>query len=230
MRADERFVADQIARHLGVDPAAHIQDGEDPPDCYITADGVRNAVEITRLTPISFDKAGTPKNRVSEDSFGIELCESLDANEGKQLPDDYSLLLHLRVPVDNATAYKKLLTVEVRKFIERGPAAERYVLSQDAISVSLSWIPRRETGKRIVGMIENTDARPDILENALIVLRDRLVTKNDICAKLADGQPIWLALLNDYWLADETTYGRALARIECKHCFTRIWLVSHEEK
>jgi hypothetical protein len=61
MRDDERIAAIALARHLGVDPARAVEDGEDPPDFYITTEGVRHAVEVTHLSPISVGKDGKVK-------------------------------------------------------------------------------------------------------------------------------------------------------------------------
>jgi hypothetical protein len=75
-----------------------------------------------------------------------------------------------------------------------------------------------------VGFVVNTNSSPDIGLNARLVLEERIRTKNEICALLP--QPVWLAVLNDYWLADADTYALAGRHIRLDHCFERIFLVS----
>ena len=72
----------------------------------------------------------------------------------------------------------------------------------------------------------NTDSSADIGLNARLVLEDRIRRKSTICIGLP--KPIWLAVLNDYWLADTDTYSAAAREIKVAHCFERIFLVSDE--
>lgn len=80
-----------------------------------------------------------------------------------------------------------------------------------------------QTHKKIVGIIPNQYSNPDILLNAQIILHDRIQTKTKKCVAISD--PVWLALFNDYFLADEETYRVALRRISTPHPFTRILIV-----
>ena len=66
--------------------------------------------------------------------------------------------------------------------------------------------------------------QPDIGLNALLVLEERIRNKSKLCASLR--KPLWLAMLNDYWLADAQTYLAASKRIKLTHCFERLFLVS----
>ena len=79
-------------------------------------------------------------------------------------------------------------------------------------------------GKKIAGFVVNTNSSADIGLNARLVLEDRIRTKSKICASLP--RPIWLAVLNDYWLADADTYAVAGRQLNLQHCFERIFLVS----
>jgi hypothetical protein len=88
----------------------------------------------------------------------------------------------------------------------------------------MSVILERPSGKKIVGFVANTHSSADIGLNARLVLEDRIRTKSQICAPLQ--KPIWLAVLNDYWLADADTYAVAGQQVKFGHCFERIFLVS----
>lgn len=224
MRSDEEFVGRALVDFFGGSSCASVSDGEDPPDLYLTADGSRVGVEVTRLSQFTLEPGGTLGNRTTQDSFGLRLLDELDSELGPSLPDDISLMIVLRVPVLNAAGFRKGLTEWVKKIAlapEKGLEQEREIVGSRA---SISVIPERATRKKIVGCVVNTNSSADIGLNARLVLEDRIRTKSKICAPLA--KPIWLAVLNDYWLADADTYAVAARQLTLTHCFERIFLVS----
>jgi hypothetical protein len=85
-------------------------------------------------------------------------------------------------------------------------------------------VPRHSSGKKIIGIVINKDASPDIALNARLVLEDRIGTKSKLCAQLR--KPIWLVLLNDYWLANAGVYAEVYRKLNLTHCFERIFLVN----
>jgi hypothetical protein len=95
-----------------------------------------------------------------------------------------------------------------------------------ASKASISVVEQRPSGKKIAGFVVNKNSSADIGLNACLVLEDRIRTKADACAGLP--KPIWLAVLNDYWLADADTYTNASSALKVKHCFERIFLVSDQ--
>lgn len=51
LKPDEEFVKKCLVKALG---ASKAYEGEDPPDIYLEFNGEKIAVEITRLSPVSF--------------------------------------------------------------------------------------------------------------------------------------------------------------------------------
>ncbi len=92
--------------------------------------------------------------------------------------------------------------------------------------MSVSVIPERPTGKKVTGFVVNKNSCADVLLNARLVLKDRIRTKSALCQPFARTGAVWLAVLNDYWLADADTYLAALHQLELSHCFERMFLVS----
>jgi hypothetical protein len=80
--------------------------------------------------------------------------------------------------------------------------------------------------EKLHGIVTNQKSNPDILLNARCSLEDRIATKATICDALSLKGAVWLALLNDYWLADDDTYKRAFKAIAITHPFEKILLVS----
>jgi hypothetical protein len=227
VRRDEAFVAWALVEFLGGPSVASASDGPDPPDLYLTIGGAsRVGVEVTQLSQFTFEPDGTLGNRSTQDSFGLRLVDDLNDSIGPSLPEDLSLLIGLWVPVSNPARFRKLLTAwvtEIAATPEKGWKQERKI---DGSRTSVSVIPERPSGKKIVGFVVNTNSSADIGLNARLVLQDGIRRKSSICAGLP--KPIWLAVFNDYWLADADTYAAVARELKLTHCFERIFLVSDE--
>jgi hypothetical protein len=224
VRRDEKFVGCALVEFFGGPSRASASDGEDPPDLYITVGASRVGVEVTQLSQFTFEPDGTLGNRTTQDFFGLRLLDELNTKVGPSLPDDTSLLIGLWVHVSNATRFRKGVTEWVTKVAsapEKGLEQEREI---EGSKTSISVIPERPSGKKIVGFVVNTNSSANIGLNARLVLEDRIRTKSEICSPLP--KPIWLAVLNDYWLADADTYAVAVRQLKLGHCFERIFLVS----
>ena len=227
MRHAEEFVARALVEHFGGPSHASAREGEDPPDLYLTVESLRVSVEVSQLSQFTFERDGSFGNRNTQDFFGVQVIENLNAKLGPALAEDVGLLIGLWVPVPHAQRFRTRLTEWITSVVaaaatERGFKEEREI---DGAKVCVSVIPERPLGKKITGFVLNDNATADIALNARLVLEDRIRRKNDICARLS--KPIWLALLNDYWLAGPDTYAAAAWQLRNEHCFDRIFLVSH---
>lgn len=226
MRPDEEFVARALVEFFGGPASASVTNGEDPPDFYITVGASRIGVEVTRLSQFTFEPNGILGNRATQDFFGTRLLDELDGRIGPSLPDHLSLLVGLWVPVSNAARFRKGLTSwvsEVAASAREGLKEEREI---EGSNTTISVRSKRPSGKRIVGFVANKNSSADIGLNARLILEDRIRTKSEICTRLP--KPIWLAVFNDYWLADADTYAVACRQLKLAHCFQRLFLVSDE--
>jgi hypothetical protein len=79
--------------------------------------------------------------------------------------------------------------------------------------------------KKVSAVISNRHSDPNILLNATNILEDRIKMKTEKC-KDVRTRPLWLGLFNDYWLADEDTYRRAMSAITAPHYFEKILIVT----
>lgn len=228
MRPDEAFVAGALVDFLGGPSCASAFDGEDPPDLYLTYGPSRVGVEVTRLSQFTFEPDGGLANRTTQDFFALRLIEEINDKIGPSIPDGISLYVGLWMPVSNAVKFRKGLAewvTEIASALQKGTKWERKI---EGCKITVSVIPERPSGKKIVGHVANTKSSVDICLNARLVLEDRIRRKSEICATLP--KPIWLAVLNDYWLADVDSYTIAYRQLELTHCFERIILVSEDGK
>ncbi|MBU0665061.1 MAG: hypothetical protein KJ990_11030 [Proteobacteria bacterium] len=224
LKPDEEFVKNCLAKTLG---ATRAYEGEDPPDIYLEMNGEKIAVEITRLSPVSFAADGTIQNRHSQDYFGLNLCNDLNSNLRNNVTSEIDILLTLYVPVENGRKFKKELNEFVRRFISGNiQIGDREKVELSGSKVEIVAIPNRNhSEKKIVGAVVNTNSSAHILSNAQVTLADRIQDKVEKCKEIKQEGVIWLALFNDYWLADHETYEMAINSLRISHYFERIYVV-----
>lgn len=223
MRPDEAFVGDSLVTFLGGPARASFREGGDPPDLLVVIDGGEVGVEVTRLSQFTIAADGTLGNRLSDDIFGTRLLDDLDRALGPLLPNDVDLIVVLEMPAENGKRFSSLLRAWIEKIVETPAIGAKHKTRLQGAEVKVTVVGHRGREKRIVGLVGNLNSSPDIGLNARLVLEDRIRTKNDICVGL--GQPIWLALLNEYWLADFESYVLAYKAVQLQHCFERILVV-----
>jgi hypothetical protein len=226
LREDEKFVRDCLVKYFDIEKT-EAWEGEDPPDIYIKVKGETIAVEITRLSWISFDQDGSIQNRNTQDSFGSNLCHELDSKLGGYVPPEIDIILTMYVPVKNVKKYKNELYNYLKDLITQNLKAgnrKEIVIADERVNISI--VPNEEQShKGIVGIIVNKNSDPFILRNAEVILADRLREKQEKCKKIQHKGPIWLVFFNDYWLADYRTYSQAFKNIALEHDFDRIYII-----
>lgn len=226
MRRDEAFVAWALSEYLGGPDVARIVEGPDPPDFYLHLDGRQVGVEVTRLSQFTFEPDGSLGNRATQDNFALRLLDELDRDIGPLVDDAQSLLVGLWVPVGDPRRFKAQLTDLLSEVARDGrEESDREARLGDA-RVTVRVISRRHSRSAIVGYVVNIHADANVELNAQTLLEDRITRKSAICAALQ--RPLWLALFNEYWIADADTYLRAARHVVCNHCFERIFLVSEQ--
>lgn len=226
MRRDEAFVCHALVEFFGGSSISSGSEGEDPPDIYLTFAASRVGVEVTRLSQFTFEPDGTFGNRATQDTFGMRLLDNLDSMIGPLISGDISLLIGVEVPVLHVTRFRKEISAWVSEVATSPELGAKYSRVIDGSKVSISVIPLRSTGKKIAGYVVNKNSSSDIHLNARLVLEDRIRVKSALCEPLAKNGLIWLAVLNDYWLADAATYELASRQLKIEHCFDRVFLVS----
>ena len=224
LRPDEKYCIEAVVASVG----GEWSEGEDPPDAYLSIGSDNIAVEISTLTQHVTDDSGGSKPRLSEDSTAIRLCNELDEELKTQIPTGRKVLLILSAPIYSARKLKPRLSEEIISLVERAGeediTVEREILNN---KITIHHFPEdRSSAKKIAGLVQNEKSDADILANAKTILADRIAVKAAKCNPLTSSGPVWLALFNDYWLADIDTYRQAMAQITYEHPFERILVVS----
>jgi hypothetical protein len=222
MRKDEEFVITAVASYC----SGSWRTGEDPPDAYIDIGNSAIAVEISMLTQSVTTVDGT-RARLSDDQTAICLAGELDTELKLLIPDGTTVGLRLCPPLVKFRKTKKQLahriTALMRDSVADGTELKLTILDND---IEL-WVTRHGDPqyKKVSAIIYNRNSSPNILRNAAYALADRIGRKSLKCTPVKK-RPLWLALLNDYWLADADTYSLAMTGISIAHPFEKILMVS----
>ena len=226
MRSDEAFVCEALVRLFGGPEIASPSDGEDPPDFYLTFNNRRIAVEVTQLTPIAIGFDGSIGNRLSQDLPGLRIIEYLETTVGTYIPEQFSLLVGIEAPIARPTRVREELHGLIEQLIPTlTPETEFEVVAAES-KTTISVMPRGKARRKIIGYVANEHSSPNILMNAEFIIEDRIRSKLVTCSSIAETTPIWLAMLNNYWLADGDTYQLALRNTRIRHCFERMFAIS----
>lgn len=222
----EGFVLKQLTESL---PGSRWVRGEDPPDGYVhLPDGSRVAVEVSTLTQHVRTKRGRLP-RLTLDARALHLVDQVD--EAVRLKSRASgvAYLTLRAPVKEPGRLKADLVRVTTAMLGAGrPKTQAFSLHGNAVQISLHPA-ERPSGKKVVGIVTNRFVRGpagwDIGANAADILLERIRVKAEKMARLEGKLPLWLALYNDYFLANADTYRLVLKHLPPPHPFQRIVLV-----
>jgi hypothetical protein len=224
LKPDEEFVARSLATQFH----GAWSEGENPPDIYLNICNQTVAVEISTLTQHVFDERGGMTPRLSEDSTALWLANELEKELSAIIPSDRMFVLTLRAPISNARRTKEVLRGSLLGLVASN--ANETIDVEETIfgnRIGIHLTPYDGADRRKVhAVIPNRNSDPHIPSNARRILEERIATKSNKCSAFAAKKPTWLALFNDYFLADDETYRRALAQISTPHIFDKIVLIS----
>jgi hypothetical protein len=222
LREDEEFVINAVARAF----SGTWRPGEDPPDAYLAVGPEAIAVEITTLTQHVTDDRGT-RPRLSDDIATAKLANDLNDELQSLIPDGYTIGLILSSPIREPRKTKAALAEIIRShLLDLSSLVPDRKLDVRGNPVTLYADHHGEMQyKKVSAAFMNRGSNPDIQENVAHILEERIAAKSQSCARLREHGPLWLALLNDYWLTDADTYRHALSLMTISHPFQKLLLI-----
>ena len=223
LRDNEKFVIEFVAKEFGGTWSL----GENPPDAYLMLNANTVAVEITILTQHITDDRGNYRSRASDDAAISPLVDDLNAKLHDLIPDRHSIVLVLSTPILKRRKTTADLAKYLRNRLSEIPSFEgdtKIEIRGNTIKISLHSHEKIQIRKvRAVAANRHSDA--DIALNAVQILGGCIFVKAKKCSMLIGKQPLWLALFNDYRLADSGTYEQALSCLSEDHPFDKILLI-----
>lgn len=220
LREDEQFVIEALCASYG----GTWRIGEDPPDAYMSLKENDVAVEISILTQHVVSKTGKSVPRLSQDSGVLHLCDEVNEELKNVIPSGIYIILTISAPINKIRQFKADLINEIKGIVQKKAPNEQVIeIYQNKVKVRLIS-GDRQSGKKIIGIVPNRNSSPDILANVQYILSERINDKVKKCSKV-EHRPLWLALFNDYWLAEPDTYELAMNNLSIKNPFEKICLV-----
>jgi len=220
LREDEVFVIESLCSKYG----GTYRTGEDPPDAYMSLNDNEIAVEISTLTQHVVDRSGKHVPRLSQDTGVLRLCNELDKELKSSVPPGVYVLVIISSPINKIRQTKADLINKIKEIAKKeAPISQVFKTNENKAEIK-TFLGERPSGKKIIGAVPNQNSSPDILGNVIYILRERIKDKVAKCQNIAH-RPLWLALFNDYWLAEPDTYKLAMEKLFIEHSFDRICLI-----
>ncbi|MDO6445097.1 hypothetical protein Q4493_04840 [Colwellia sp. 1_MG-2023] len=220
MSPNEGFVMSSIVEKFG----GRFTEGENPPDSYFHLGNKKIAVEVTRLVQQVQNDKGVMISRLAHDQPAMTLSDHLDNLLKHDIPDDKYVFLILGAPINNIRKTKSELKKEIISQLNSGLVKQDLIIEKNKISICIHD-GTRKTGKKVISAIANRYSDANLLSNIVNLLSDRITSKLKKCkAKAYDGD-YWLALYNDYWVADIESYRFAYSKLNIQHDFNKILII-----
>jgi len=220
LREDEKFVIESLCAKYG----GTYRIGEDPPDAYMSLNGNEIAVEISILTQHVVNESGKPVPRLSQDTGVLRLCDEIHEELKSDIPSGVYVLLTISSPLNKIRQTKADLINKIKEIAQKeAPIREVFETNENKAEIQ-SFLGERPSGKKVIGVVPNQNSSPDILGNVLYILSERINDKVNKCQNTVH-RPLWLALFNDYWLAEPDTFQLAMKELSITHPFDKICLV-----
>lgn len=229
MKPDEKFVMEAIKKAFG----GEIHESDSPnktPDAYLSFDGEKIAVEVTKLPY----KIKLPSGEIVECETLFarteHLVKELKTQLSDNLPPGCEITLRLRTPLsDKFRKPLSKLKVELMRMLATNSQSEVLNIGKYVIEVKIKRA-RDASSRNIRGFTSTSGKVLDIECNAKAVLRERIITKSKKCSEILHEHKVWLALLNTYELAENELYSRCFAMLNVKHPFARVLVVDKNQK
>lgn len=216
MRLEEKNALDSLIAVYG----GECEDGEDPPDAYITLDGQRIAVEVTMLVE-QITKNGKTRSKFADEVPVRNIANELEQKIGDFIPDNSWLYLGLPSPINDISKFKKELALISLEIIKSGvERADRDILGN---RVSLYFYKTEKAPRRKVAQFVSS-RQSFYIDQAELILRDRIEVKNKKIARLTSAE-CWLVLINTYWPASIEIYRSIYDRLQIEHKFNKIFII-----
>jgi hypothetical protein len=187
---------------------------ENPPDAYLILPSHEIAVEISTLVQRITDGRGT-RSRIADDAPGIQLVAELNDELQHLVPDDIQIGFTVRTPILKFRKTKGTLVKFLRQQLPDMVLSDSVTeLCLCGNTIQFIRYPRSPSDRpKICGIATHGSSSANIDMNAWNTLEDRIIEKSRKCNGIWARMPVWLVLLNEYWLADADSYRQALASI-----------------
>ena len=223
MRKRERAAIEAVARHF----SATWEQGEEPPDAYLTIARKRIAVEVTTIRRRIADRGGPTKSGLRFDRVALRLVRRLQAALGESVPDGKTLIVTITAPIRVPSKTAAALEDTIRTCLARRSAQAdvKDTIHGNEIRVRLVKGGSKRTTK-VIGFVHN----PDSDAGVLLDIAHSLI--ECIGAKAGEGAPPgfagdrWLVLAGEDRLSHVEPYRHVYAQLSIPTDFKKILMIA----
>jgi hypothetical protein len=213
----QRAAIEAVAQHF----SATWEDGDDPPDAYLTIARKRIAVDVVIMKQRI---AATPRLRF--DRVALRLVRHLRDTLSASVPDGRTVIVTVTAPIRLPAKTAVALEDKARVVLARRPAQVEIKDTMHGNQVSVRLVKGGSTrSSKVIGFVHN----PDVDPSGLLGLTQSLI--ESLGAKAAKGAPAksagdrWLVLACKDQLSDVAPYRQVYSQLSAGIEFKSILLV-----
>ena len=156
----------------------------------------------------------------------LRMCYELNEEIGSLIPPGSYVIITLHAPVDKLRKFKHILKAKIIEYNKRRCVRKSFFGYPWDQTFKMRVVKGfRASGKKVVGIVANKILSIFVISlNVDFILRNRIQEKTQKCSKVTH-RPLWLALFNDYWLAEPNSYRYAMEQYSESHPFGKILLI-----
>ncbi|MDH3354349.1 MAG: hypothetical protein OEL79_03940 [Chromatiales bacterium] len=221
MRPSEEYVLSTLVDQFG----GRYIEGEDPPDGYILNGDKRIAVEVSTLVENIQGENGKQYSRMNDDAPAQNLAKKIESDIENNIPEGMHVFLTICAPIKKIKKTQTLVGNEIITMIQTGVfKLEREFFGNDiSINIFTGW---GDYTPKVGLAISNRYSSDNLGKNTKIMLSERIEIKNKKRNVQPNNSEYWLALFNDYWIANEESYQLAYKNLNIEHNFDKILIVN----
>jgi len=241
IRPEETYARTSLERYLSGKPGKFkiLDNYKDPPDFYVLHNRKLILLEVTCAYSALLEN-GELKSRITFSESLSHLTAKLNYELGSRFSPHRTLSLSIYGPIKEYSDFKKEIRAKISSITEDKDLLNIICTDWTDIDINGVLIKAILVGTspehpRIWGMvgIEAKKAIADINLHTCLILQDRIKDK-EAKTKLTDGRiwygEKWLAIINQYPLANTDNYLRAIEEIDINHTFSQIFLIEGDYK
>jgi len=162
---------------------------------------------------------------MKDDAPANNLANNIELDIKAMIPHDMHVFLVIGTPVKQIRKTQAKVAAAITHMIQNNIfELDRKFLDNDiSISIFTGW---GSYTPKIGYAISNRYSSANIGKNTENMLRERIQTKNKKRNVKPDTDEYWLALFNDYWVADEESYQLAYRNLDIEHNFDKIIIIN----
>lgn len=237
MRADEEYVKNAMTAYLIKNNIeCHILQGEDPPDYYVKINKKKILFEVTQGID-GYYEDGVFVSRLCSDAPILNIGKWLKLQINDDIPCDRMILVYVEGPIVRNTSFKWQLKYTLLDFISS---------NSKVVENCTEWTKMQVNNMRIQVIMKKRDKsdtrsiilftqprfnklRANIEKNVQDILVDILQKKEVAMSKVNFNGEKWLAILNQYPLANDQVYYRTLTKMSINHSFSKIFYIGENQ-